>query len=297
MLIDHIVDYCHMEYTSSKCHHCNHIDGCPGNGLCKTCLEEVHYLGRYANGRKDYNCNRIINFYVCDYAFKYTSEMLYLLRKSEALKQINGYHIMSIGCGACPDLMAFERYCFENGKENSIQYYGIDVNERWKPIHDVISAYSRDNNYIRKTKFEYADAVTDFSNRKVKQANVIVLQYLISHFYNTNQIDAVETFFDVLVQNVVVHKQENVPFVILINDVNSNNRGRDYFEGLLDRLKKANLHGQANGFYFPYRIFNDHMKYGTSHETCEILYEIPNKLDMYTPWTKCSSAQLLIEIY
>lgn len=56
----------------------------------------------------------MLNFYVCDYSAKYTSELLYLMRKSQALEEIDDYHVLSIGCGGCPDLMAFEQYCHEN---------------------------------------------------------------------------------------------------------------------------------------------------------------------------------------
>lgn len=114
-LYSKVVRYSHEEFTNSKCEDCNHINYCPGTceGICKNCLEEVHYPKKYPNGKKDYDCHRMMSFYVCDYAAKYMSEMLYLMEKSEALKQINNYHVVSIGCGSCPDLMAFEKYCHE----------------------------------------------------------------------------------------------------------------------------------------------------------------------------------------
>lgn len=71
----------------------------------------------------------MLNFYVCDYSAKYASELLYLMRKSQALEEINDYHVLSIGCGGCPDLMAFERYCHEKSYDKSVSYIGIDVNE------------------------------------------------------------------------------------------------------------------------------------------------------------------------
>ena len=110
MLIHEIVDYCNAEYrnadTTHLCHDCNHPSECSGS--CKNCLEHVHYPSKYPNGKKDYDCENMINFHVCDYINKYASEMLYLLRKSEKLKEIEEYHILSIGCGAAPDLMAYD---------------------------------------------------------------------------------------------------------------------------------------------------------------------------------------------
>ena len=59
------------------------------------------------------------------------------MRKSQALEEINDYHVLSIGCGGCPDLMAFERYCHEKSYDKSVSYIGIDVNEKWKPQYKL----------------------------------------------------------------------------------------------------------------------------------------------------------------
>lgn len=96
--------------------------------------------------------------------------------------------------------------------------------------------------------------------------------------------------------NIIAHKQKNNPLVVLINDVNSNNRGRDYFMVLIDKLKAENLHGHVSGFYFDYRITHEGQRYGNKHPDNKILYKIPDKLRLYEPWEQCSSAQLLIEV-
>ena len=89
-LIDTVVGYCNREYVGGNCLTCNHKNKCPGKciGDCKSCLEEVHYPNKYPLGKKNYDCLRMLQFYVCDYTFKYSSEMLYLMRKSEALRNI-----------------------------------------------------------------------------------------------------------------------------------------------------------------------------------------------------------------
>lgn len=294
MLLKTIVNQCHNAYIESKCEKCNHPGKCPGQHSCKNCLEQVHYPARYPDGKKDYDCDRMINFYVCDYSFKYASEMLYLMRESEALKKINVYHVLSIGCGACPDLMALERYCTECDEDKTISYYGVDINERWRPIHEIIESYPSE--IVKKTTFDYFDAVKEFDDRIIRNANVLVLQYVISHFYNTNQISEIEDFFSCIVNNIIAHKQKNNPLVVLINDVNSNNRGRDYFMVLIDKLKEADLHGHVSRFYFDYRISHEGQRYGNKHPNNNILYKIPAKLRLYEPWEKCSSAQLLIEV-
>ncbi len=290
-----ILNFCHEKYKNSTCEDCNHYTQCPGSpcGNCKQCLTEVHYPNRYSDGRKNYDCDRMMYFYVCDYTSKYASEMLYLMRESEALKRIDNYHVLSLGCGACPDLMAFEQFCHEQSAEKTVQYVGIDVNERWKSIHERITGYRTQT--LKKSQFRYYDVVTD--DITINGANVVILQYIISHFYNTGQISQINEFFEKLIEEIVRHKQEDTPFVILINDVNSNNRGRDCFSDLVAKLKQANFHGIQKGFYFNYRIQNDFQKYGNKHASYQTFFEIPQEYEsVYSPWHYCSSAQLLIEV-
>lgn len=294
-LFKKILKYCHHQYIHGQCNKCNHYSCCPGTseGNCKQCLKEVHYPNSYPHGRKDYECDRMINFYVCDYTAKYASEMLYLMRKSEALRQIDNYHVISIGCGACPDLMALERYCHEVSYDKKISYLGIDVNDRWKRIHTQIDSYRTST--VRKTKFKCWDAVTE--NFSISDANVVILQYVISHFYNTGQIGKIQGFFEKLVDTIIIRKQVGAPMVIFINDVNSVNRGRDFFADLVKKLRDAELHGSYREFYFDYKIRNEAQRYGEKHESRQILFHLPSSFgDIYQSWEDCSSAQLLIEI-
>lgn len=293
-LIKRVIGYCHEQYTNSNCGTCDHTNGCPNacRGNCKTCLEEVHYPRRYPYGKKDYDCERMLHFYVCDYTAKYTSEMLKLMRKSDVLGQIKEYHVLSIGCGGCPDLMAFEKYCHETDYDKTVSYIGIDKNEKWKSVHEQIGQYRTKT--LKKTQFFYMDAVTESYN--IPKANVIVLQYVISHFYNTGQIQQISGFFDKLVDNIITHKEQGSPLVVLINDVNSNNRGRDYFQLLVSKLAAKGFSQNSQRYYFDYNIQNDFQRYGTRHESTRLVYTIPDFLRIYQPWESCSSAQLLIEV-
>ena len=297
MLIDEIIRFCDTSYTAADTRHicsdCQHVK-CPGS--CKLCLEEIHFPSKYPQGKKDYDCQNLINFYVCDYQYKYASEIWYLLRLSQAIQALKAYNVLSIGCGACPDLVALESFLTEKGNsDGEISYLGIDVNKRWKPIHQVIENYQ--SPYIKKVHFCYDDAITYFNAHSVKNANILILQYVISHLYNTNQIQQLDDLYENLIKNIVLHRNQNKPFVIMINDVNSNNRGRDLFSGLCDKLGNAGLHGYASKYYFDYRIQNDYQRYGNMHDDNRILYgPIHDSLKKYEPWEYCSSAQLLIEV-
>lgn len=297
MLIHDIVNYCNLEFNSKKmqhrCYDCNHPSHCPGN--CKKCLEEVHYPSKHPNGKIDYDCQTMIYFYVCDYINKYASEMLYLIRRSTKLENINNYHILSIGCGAAPDLMAFEKYIIENQSNKTIEYFGIDKNPLWKNIQTKITEYP--SNIITNSNFMCTDVMEYLSSNSINSLNVIVFQYVISHFYNTNQIDLIERFFTDIVNNVVATKNLNEPLIILINDANSCYRGRNYFMDLTNTLSKSGYHGTYMQFYFDYNIKHSCQRYGEMHLSNDVLFNLGEfDLQQYVPWDYCSSAQLLIEI-
>lgn len=153
------------------------------------------------------------------------------------------------------------------------------------------------SNYIKNANFEYEDAIDFFNGNDVNKANVLILQYVISHFYNTNQIEKINEFYDNLIERIVSHRTQNDPFVVIINDVNSKNRGRDFFLDFAKKLSKAGLKGTFSQYYFDYNIQSEFQRYGHKHPDKHILYgTIPRKLDKYEPWENCSSAQLLIEI-
>ena len=296
-LIGTIVKNCHESYVSSSCGSCNHINACPGSceGNCKNCLAEVHYPNRTPNGKTDYDCERMLDFYVCDYSAKYASEMIYLMRKSDALRNIGDYHVLSIGCGGAPDLMAFEKYCHEISVDKSVSYIGIDVNEKWKKIHDDIKNYRTKT--LRKTQFFYQDAVAE--DIDIAHTNVVILQYVISHFYNTNQIGLIDSFFDKLIRQIIQKREQGNPFVLMINDVNSTYRGRDYFVKIIEKINQTDLRNSLHTerFYFDYNIQNEHQRYGTCHNLKQIVFKLPRELGIYEPWEECSSAQLLVELY
>lgn len=150
MLIDRVMSFCDSEYRNAhrntRCEDCLHTGDCSRN--CKDCLEEIHYPSRHPNGKKFYDCPHLINFYVCDYAYKYATEIYYLLQKSDALAEIEHYSIFSIGCGACPDLMAFELYLQRNAPGKTLEYRGIDKNPLWESIPQPSATIYHSGHYI-----------------------------------------------------------------------------------------------------------------------------------------------------
>lgn len=297
MLIDEIVDYCNKEYKSADrkciCKNCTHPTKCPGR--CKLCLEQVHYPDNNPDGLRDYNCINIINFYACTYLYKYASEIYYLIRKCESLNEIEELHIMSIGCGASPDLMAFEKYCKEKNSSQLIAYVGFDKNELWSPVQKKIEEYTENKDNIR-VRFKNEEIFDYLSRKPVARVNVLIMQYVISHFYNTKQIGQINKFFEELVDRIVKQKETDNPLVIIINDVNSCYRGRNYFEEFVQKINEKGVNCTSQEYYFDYRIMNENQRYGKKHEKENICFTMQGGLGEYEPWEKCSSAQMIIEV-
>lgn len=307
MLIDAITQYCNDEYhclkeSNTECRNCNHkiVNGlkCPDYlKSCKTCFKEIHYPQDYPNGKKDYDCYPIIDFYTCCYAFKYASEMLYLYRCSDLLDDITMCNVFSIGCGACPDLMALEQYDKDEGITRKINYWGLDYNNRWKHVHSKISEYCSVVNI--ETNFIYEDVIRYFEQYKIENTNVLVLEYVISSMINSGEIDRnhIDRFYRMLIEKIVLNRNTEVPFIIFINDVNHYAKGRDDFMKLHWILKNDyQINSVPFAFYFDYNINNEGKKFGDMHEANNLLFRVPVNFNYYSPWLNCSSAQFMIEI-
>lgn len=296
MLLDSVVNFCDREYTNADtsviCDNCNHPRECSGN--CEYCLDEVHFPNDCANGKLEYDCINMLNYYVCKYSHKYCSEMEYALEQSEILKSIKEFNVMSIGCGPSPDLMALEFYRKKYKLDVPIIYWGFDKNNLWEKTHNEIIEYGKKNDI--EAIFEYEDVVKYFNEYYIEGINIIILQYVISYFYNTNQIDAIDNFFEDLI-DVIKMKNKGEKLLIIINDVNSCYRGRDYFLNLYEKIKKHDFHGCVKKKYFDYNIKNCHQRYGESYEFYDNLHAIKNGIrERYNTAIKCSSAQLIIEV-
>lgn len=230
---------------------------------------------------------------MCKYSFKYASEIEYAFNTINQMPFYSQYNILSLGCGASPDLMALEQYLLKNNIDRSVHYWGIDLNYRWQAIQNKIYEYSCHHNYV--TRYICDDVTTLFLHTNYKNFNILVIQYLISYFYNNDDINEITEFYKALISNVVRYMLPHS--VIIINDVNSNRRSRDYFMLLSDMLTSSGINNIAHKRYFNYGIKNDYMCYGTVYPTINILYNnINENIQSYNPWEVCSSAQLIIEL-
>lgn len=289
MLIDEVVSFCDEEYRNSECLYCSAKEMCERKcGYnCKVCLDDIHFHRHIY--RNEYNCERLLNYYVCRYSYKYCSEMIYALRQLD-LTQYPYFHILSLGCGGAPDLMAFEYM----GYQQKISYYGVDKNRHWGKIHDFIQVSFHGG----RTKFDRdINVLTYFYENEIKKCNVIIIQYLISFFFDSVGPAGLRNWFSQLAGSIVKNKPQNSPLLIIINDVDSINTGRDAFPLFVEEIERVGL----DISYEIRRRFKEHnyyaqsMRYGNNRNVFE--REIPgNFLHDYCVAKYCESAQLILEV-
>lgn len=286
MLIDDVIEFCNLEYQNEDCIQCNSKIMCDMscNG-CKQCLDDIHY--HYNKYRDFYDCEKLLDYYVCRYSYKYCSEIIYALDELD-LSEYPYFHILSLGCGAAPDLMAFDYM----GYKQKISYCGFDKNTCLEKIHDFIE----DSYWNGKVRFHRnVDVLTYFENHALEKCNVLVIQYLISFFYNDIGAIGLKKWFEQLANNIVKYKPQNSPMLIIINDVDSVNTGRDAFPLFVNEIEKVGL----NIVLEVRKRFKNHNYYENSeqYETKRNVFDIPEKfISNYCVAITCESAQLILEV-
>ncbi|TEB09168.1 hypothetical protein [Pelotomaculum propionicicum] len=188
MLIDELAAACSETYNNSNPGNCgvNCNNGMNCVGRCDFedgCLDQVHCWPQ-KGGRSDYECDKLLCCYVQKYSRRYSENVLSVENNID-FNQYSRYNILSIGCGGAPDLMAFERTA--RGKD--IYYEGFDRNKRWKAIHELIESYAQKTDNIE-VSLNRCDIFEVLAKNKptCHSYNIVVVQFLISHLVNTNQI-------------------------------------------------------------------------------------------------------------
>lgn len=295
MKIDKLVRYCdsNLKKYASKyvCDKCNHNIDCPGD--CGKCIDQVH-LSRGDDERQDYDCSYMIMYYVCKYIYAYTSEIEDCLSIIQN-EIVNLEHIdmLSIGSGSSPDLYALWRFYKEVNYSKPISYIGYEHNEHWMDINHKTEELFKDTSF--RIQYIYEDVFKSFRHKNVLNANILVLQYVLSHIVYNGREYEIENFFSNLVENVIL-KMESKAFVI-INDIN-HCLARDKFV-LLEKIimshgKKIRVHK----FYYLYGELNGFQKDGVEHHSNHIHYEVDNEINScYAVRNNCRSIQHIIEVF
>ena len=292
-LIKVLTGYCENQfYKCEKCQKCTHPSGkCSGG--CRECSEEVNY--HKPGKRTDYNCQNFMYYYVCRYSWKYCSEIMYALEQIDR-STYPAFNILSVGCGGAPDLMAFEK-TRSPLDTREIFYKGYDMNPYWSPIHEVIQQHTSSAQHIE-AEFIYKNIFEVLSSGKpaVRHYNVIVLEYLLSHFPPEERAVLANTLFDGLIHNVLPNRLAGSPFLFLINDID-HSEVTIYFDKLLRKL-------YDNGYtvslctrkHFKKRDF-DYCDGSVQYPCDKNIFSIPDLIkDKFDCAIKCTSAQLIVEV-
>lgn len=289
MLIDELVQFCHTELQTKPCRGCTKTGNGDCGHNCKNCLDDLHYHQNCI--RCDYTCERLLDHYVCRYSYKYCSEILYALETVD-LSRYPVFNILSLGCGGATDLMAFDYLSLPQ----PLAYLGLDKNPYWARIHAQIAGYFSAGGVPARVQFSQdTDVLRYFDNTSVTNCNILIVEYLLSFFYA--QIGRVGTiqWFRALVRNVVAQKMPSSPFLVIFNDVDSRNTGRDTFPAFRSIVEEAGLHVnfERRMCFKPDSYYADAQHYPSRRNQ----FQLPSFVkDNYTPAINCESAQLILEV-
>jgi hypothetical protein len=286
-----LVEFCNSQYVESerRCEDCK--NDCQGS--CELCLQAI-----FRGMSRRYNCRNIVNYYVCKYLYKYSSEITYLLKSLPNFFSHNDtLKVLSVGCGPASELFGIIKFLELSAFNNRIEYYGVDLNKIWLPIHEQIKAILTISSSRFAARFSHIDIfkLTDKFAQESWKPNILILQYVLSDMLNFGE-DDVEDFINNIINKLI--KQMPFGSYLIINDINL---GRDqtepryYYTKIFQATNKITSCGT-----FCYHFKNEFQRfypYGQRHPSNNILFSIPDEIkSKYDPWRYCSSAQIAIQI-
>ena len=283
MLIHNVIEFCNNEYSSKKCTGCGNSKECECD--CKNCLDDLHYHRNKL--RIGYDCEHLLDYYVCRYSYKYCSEIVHALSQVD-MSRYPYFNVLSLGCGGAPDLMALDYL----NLAQPLKYKGFDINQNWKKIHEFIvrDLPSKDIEFYRNV-----DVLDIFKNTTITNCNIIFIEYLISFFYNSIGTQGLNNWFEQLAQNIVVNKPSDSPLLLVINDADSISIGRDHFPDFRKAIEQQGLQ-----IINEYRMrFKSHSYYQGSNQylSQKNFFDIPDEFrENYKVAISCESAQLILEV-
>jgi len=289
-MISKLTSLCCKRYKESKCWICSYRKHCPHD--CGKCLHYIHTPSAAPAPRK-YDCGHMMDYYVCKYSHKYMSELCYALKRLKDVREVDKLKILSVGCGPCTDLMAIE-HLWKNGdyKFSSLDYRGVEINPRiWDKIYDDIRAINPDCfsfSIIDRDICKYVDELLE----EDWHPNLIILQYVFSDMQKhslqndiNHMISAMGQFIDSCSTNTY----------IICNDINLSKRwngGREFFDDLYNGITSDT---KCRRMHFNNSNKTGHYNYGDEYPSNELVITPPQTLELFEPYTSCTSAQMIIK--
>lgn len=289
-MLNGLVRLCDERYQSYQCESCSFGIYCPHD--CEKCLEYIHFPQRAPSERK-YDCKRMMDFYVCKYAHKYTSELIYAFLMLRDLCSKRHLNVLSIGCGPCTDLLALD-YLVNEGKycASTIDYRGVEINtEIWSNVYNDLSNMVPQDWFFEVIPEDICDCI-DILFQQNWRPDLIVMQYVFSDMHKHTQSQKISTMISSLAQ--YIDSCERNTYVVC-NDINLSidfDGGREYFDQLHDRMCAQSA---IHRFHFNNSNKPRHYNYGDEFETNDLLVFPSDDLDCYQPYKSCASAQMIIK--
>lgn len=289
-MISELVRSCDERYQSRRCIDCSYSRYCPHD--CEKCLEYIHFPQR-APAERRYDCKRMMDFYVCKYAHKYTSELIYAFSMLRDLQTRRHLNVLSIGCGPCTDLLALN-HLQSDGTYNfsTIDYRGVEINtEIWSDIYNDISDMIPRNWSFEIIPEDICDYVEILLQHNWKP-DLIIMQYVFSDMHKHTMPQKIATMIRSLAQYI---DSCDINTYVVCNDINLSidyGGGREYFDRLYNRM---HTHATSHRFHFFNSNKPRHFDYGSEYPSNELIVWPGRELAGYQPYLSCASAQMIIK--
>ena len=289
-MLEAAAGYCAATFQPcGSCGQCTHPSGrCSGS--CRVCSEEVNY---HRGGRADYDCQNFMYYYMCRYAWKYCSEILYAVEEIDFSRPAT-YTILSLGCGGAPDLMAFALH-FDEKDGTNISYMGYDANPYWNIIHALVYGYAQAHGIATKFFIKNIFDILADDKTELYSSNIVILQYLISHFPPEKRYELAGMLFDGLIRKVLKHPSRVSPTLFLLNDIDHADV-RKYYDLFLEKLAQSDCAFSSMRRHFKERE-SDYGDGSVQYASCNNRFSIPETIKTdFDCAIKCSSAQLFVKV-
>jgi len=283
--LNEIIHACNEKYITFNVEECIECDN-PCNGNCSSFLQDIHY-----GEKKRYSCEKVINYYLPKYAYRYAFEIEQLLKLHiDQIRNFDSLNILSIGCGPCTELLGITN--LSSMIKKPISYNGIDLNEKWEKVHSIIKEKLSKRvtlKYHYKDIFDFLSSITPM--KKVIQSNILIFQYVISDIIKYKSTEEVHSFMQSLFGEVVEYLPKNA--IIIFNDINHKQKARDTFDFFASLLPENKY--KIHKYYFKGKTEEEYFIYGEEIKETEVPYWIPDYIEnKYNPWCICKSAALVI---
>lgn len=289
-MLNELVRLCDERYQSHHCEECSYDIYCPND--CEKCLKYIHYP-QDAPAERKYDCKRMMDYYVCKYAHKYTSELIYAFSMLRDLRNKRHLNVLSIGCGPCTDLFALN-YLNNKGTYNytTIDYRGVEINtEIWSNIYnDIVDIIPRSWSFevIPEDICDYIDILL----QQDWKPDLVVMQYVFSDMHKHTQPQVITAMISSLAQYIDSCDKNTY---VVCNDINltvNRNGGREYFDQLYHKMCTRST---PRKFHFDNSNKPKHYEYGYEYESNALIVYPGNELASYHPYKSCASAQMIIK--